>query len=251
MSLTFNEKILLQQLEQRIKQRDWEAMLEWCSFYQMEHPELIDEKIAFLLVKYYTFCMEEGSHAAALNLGALYYAGVFVEQDFGLALQCYEFASHSQEHDIATRALCNLGYCYYYGRDIPVNYPKAFDCFMLGALKGNDANCFYKLGDMYRKGYFVVKNEEIAFSFYITARDALGHHDDIYADVCARLGECYLHGIGHEKDPLLAMHYLSEAETGMYYKIKSKDPFAKGLLPKIQHQLAQAKEQAAWYARIE
>nr|AGS53406.1 hypothetical protein [uncultured bacterium contig00025] len=49
--------------------------------------------------------------------------------------------------------MCNLGYCYYYGRDMEINYEKAYDCFSRSAFLGN-ANAMYKLGDMFFYGYY-------------------------------------------------------------------------------------------------
>lgn len=48
-------------------------------------------------------------------------------------------------------ALSNLGYCYYYGRSIPVDKEKAKKCWEKAAILG-DIAAVYKLGDMYRNG---------------------------------------------------------------------------------------------------
>ena len=48
-------------------------------------------------------------------------------------------------------ALSNLGYCYYYGRSIPVDKDKARECWEKAAILG-DIAAVYKLGDMYRYG---------------------------------------------------------------------------------------------------
>lgn len=64
--------------------------------------------------------MEAGNLTAALNLGALYYEGNFIERDFKKAIHLYELATESDDNETRVRAWCNLGYCYYYGRDISV-----------------------------------------------------------------------------------------------------------------------------------
>lgn len=48
-------------------------------------------------------------------------------------------------------ALSNLGYCYYYGRSIPVDKEKAKSYWEEAAIFG-DIPAVYKLGDMYRNG---------------------------------------------------------------------------------------------------
>ncbi|MDY5983281.1 MAG: hypothetical protein SPJ17_06255 [Anaeroplasma sp.] len=60
-----------------------------------------------------------------------------------------------------------LGYIYYYGRvnnGIP-EYDKAYKYYSLAALSGN-VEARYKIGDMYRNGYYLKKNEQIAKSIY-------------------------------------------------------------------------------------
>ncbi|MCD8161345.1 MAG: hypothetical protein LUE61_09305 [Clostridiales bacterium] len=46
-------------------------------------------------------------------------------------------------------ALSNLGYCYYYGRSVPVDREMAKKCWAQAAMSG-DIAATYKLGDLYR-----------------------------------------------------------------------------------------------------
>ena len=142
---------------------------------------------------------------AAINLGAMYYGGEHIQRDYKKAIELYERATQSDDYGTKVRAWCNLGYCYYYGRDIPVDDEKAFNCYMHAVLY----------------------------------RDATPP----YADICKRIGECALYGIGREKDALLAVRMLARAETATYEKISEQDPFAASLLPKIQKMLGEAKTQ--------
>ena len=91
-----------------------------------------------------------------------------------------------------------LGYIYYYGRvnnGIP-EYEKAYKYYSLAALSGN-IEARYKIGDMYKNGYYLKKNERIAKSIYDSLYyDALKefHRDpktSSLADVSLRLAGFY------------------------------------------------------------
>lgn len=173
----------------------------------------------------------------------MYYGGVYIKRDFKKAVELYKLASDSTDESIAARAICNLGYCYYYGRDIPVDYEKAFHCFMRGSILYNDANCLYKLGDMYRFGNFVSKNEKTAFELYNQAYYMCGEECACLADICKRLGTFYLFGIATEKSLVTAIKMLSKAEALTYEQIYKQDAFAAELLPEITELLVKAKNE--------
>ena len=99
---------------------------------------------------------------AVLNFGTFYYSGKFVEQDYKKAFELYKIDADAGE----IRAICNCGYCFYYGCHQEIDYAEALKYFSLGALLFNDANCLYKLGDMYLNGYGTDKNEKYAFLLY-------------------------------------------------------------------------------------
>lgn len=239
--MTSEDKYKITILEYKIAQGDLDAMFEYACLYHLDYPNEITKKIAAKMVKYYETCYEAGNLTAALNLGAMYYGGEFIPRDFKKAFEYYTIATESDEISTKIRAFCNLGYCYYYGRDIPVDDKKAFNCYMHGAIL-NDANSLYKIGDMYRYGRFVEKDENLAHEFYKKARQNAYPDEDIYADVCQRIGECFLYGIGTEKDALKAFENLSKAEIYTYKKIHKKDPFAASLLPKIQKLLVESRK---------
>ncbi len=78
-----------------------------------------------------------------LNKGAdAYQAG-----DYETAIRLYQKSADMGN----ITALSNLGYCYYYGRSIPVDKTKAKECWEKAAIFG-DIPSVYKLGDMYRYG---------------------------------------------------------------------------------------------------
>ena len=71
-----------------------------------------NDGIAELLVLGYKLGISAGSAACMNDLGALYYMGDFVEQDYAKAAELYEMA---MEHG-CYQSIVNLGYIYEYGR---------------------------------------------------------------------------------------------------------------------------------------
>ena len=241
MKMGKDDKFRLKMLEKKIANGDLEAMMEYAQMFQSEFPEEITDGIASNMAKYYEICLEAGNLTAALNLGAMYYAGEFIPQDFKKAMRYYEMATESDDGYTQIRAWCNLGYCYYYGRDIPVDDEKAFNCYMHAAIM-RDANALYKIGDMYRYGRYVGKDEKMAVLFYNQAANSLSGNDDTQGDIFMRIGECALRGIGMEKDYYHAMRMLTVAEMSVYTKIKNRDPFSPSILAKIKPLLIEAKQ---------
>ncbi len=242
MKMSQEIKYKFKELENRIKNGELDAMFEYAGLYQDSFPDSITPAIADKMVSYYTACMDAGNMTAALNLGAMYYGGEHIQQNYRKAIRYYEMATTSDDYGTQVRAWCNLGYCYYYGRDIPVDDEKAFNCYMHAVLL-RDANALYKVGDMYRYGRFVKKDENMAMEFYKQAWNEVQDGTPPYSDICMRIGECALYGIGMEKDILLAVKMLARAEAATYEKISERDPFAPSLLPKIQKMLGEAKDQ--------
>ena len=137
------------------------------------------------------------------------------------AMELYNMAAENGNR----QAQENLGYCYYYGRDTEVDYEKAFHYFALGAFDGHLIS-LYKIGDMYRNGYYVKKNEKEAFLIYKHCIDVLhGGEDDylISGPVRLRLGDMYLNGIGTKKNPEAALVSYSIAEIDLFRMVKDGD----------------------------
>ena len=99
-----------------------------------------------------------------------------------------------------------------------------------------------KLGDMYKDGIYVPKDERMAFSIYNHCFDIVKRDDsnDAYPGVLRRLGECLYKGIGVEADVTVAKNLLKESieiyerqiDEGNYYaKLSVKR--AKELLAEI------------------
>jgi len=107
----------------------------------------------------------------------------------------------------------------------------------------------YKLGDMYFDGKHIVEDKAAAFFWYSEALDYLYDDDDIEADIHYRLGMCYLHGHGTEKNIILALEHLQTAELEFFKLIDFGDPFAELTLPKVKEELDNVR--AALYSEIE
>ncbi len=210
---------------------DYRHIFEWaCQHHEAPSPQMIR-----LVIRCYELCAKQNMPEACLNLGTFYYNGIFVEQDYQKAAALYKIAADNG----ICEGIRNLGYCYYYGRHQAADYEKALSYFSEGALLFGDANCMYKLGDMYRFGKGVKRSAQYAWMMYGRAMDAAAK-DDAYsfcrADIYFRLGLCYLQGIGVGQDVETAHRFLQAALDGLYERRKT-DPFAGGLIAKTRKQL--------------
>ena len=202
--------------ELREEEPDTEYLMKWAIEQHEAHN--VDE--IDLVIAIYKFCADHGDAVAMNNLGAIYYEGTYINQNYKKALHYYEEAAN---HGNAV-AFCNMGYIYLYGRLGEKDYAKAFECYMNGAALIQDGNCYYKLGDMYRYGNFVEKNDDLAFQYYLMASNAENHYMEEYqSDVSYRLANCFHEGIGCEVNEELALMYYMNARNGYLNRID--DPF--------------------------
>ncbi len=223
----------LEELEYYISENDYDMIFEWgCRF----HDEVDCPKITEKVIEAYTLCMNIGNPDAALNLGTYYYMGRGVKQNYKKAYELYRIAADKG----VLRAICNIGYCFYYGRHQPIDYSKAYDYFVKGVLLFDDANCLYKLGDMYLNGLSVEKNEKYAFMLYERAESASEYSESYCTpDIKFRLGICLLYGIGTEIDVPLALENLTDALIGFYQRRKT-DSFVGKLISSTKDLIAKA-----------
>ena len=165
--------------------------------------------------------IEKGNADAMNDLGSCYYSGDRgFEQDFGKAVHYYTMAADNG----SWQARENLGYCYYYGRDMDVDYEKAFHCFAPGAFNGHLIS-LYKIGDMYANGYYVKKSPQDAFLIYQRCLNMMDQNasKSVGGPVHLRLGNMYLNGIGTERNPEQAMWHYHAAEYFLYNMVKDGD----------------------------
>ncbi|MCD8315289.1 MAG: sel1 repeat family protein [Firmicutes bacterium] len=105
-----------------------------------------------------------------LNAGAAAYQ----QGDYETAVKLYKKAAAMGN----VTALSNLGYCYYYGRSIPVDKDMAKKFREQAAIFG-DIAAIYKLGDMYRFGD-LKKSIEYSNALYCRAFELSLESEDIY-----------------------------------------------------------------------
>ena len=129
-----------------------------CELHYADASEVLPKEVAELMIEIYLEEIAEENPDAMTNLGSLYYTGRCGEQNYEKAVEYYTMADRLGER----QATENLGYCYYYGRTGDVDYKKAYHYFVKGALD-NHLNSLYKIGDMYKNGYYVEKDEKEAF----------------------------------------------------------------------------------------
>ena len=218
-----------------LEMENYDAALDWASAHHddLERPEIMDR-----VVDVYETLIEIGSPIAALNMGSMYYNGTYLEQDYKEAARLYQIAADAGEEE----AICNLGYCYYYGRHQEVDYRKAYEYWSLGALLFQNPNCMYKLGDMYKNGYYVEQNEQHAIHLYIAAMNVCmsdDYHGDAIADIDLRLGTAFLHSNVLEHDASNALFHLNRALT-LFYQRRKTDPFVAGLIRSTKDLIAEA-----------
>ena len=180
------------------------------------HPD-----VAGLLMDIYLDGVEERDPDYMCKLGSLYYTGRAGEQDYERAAKYYLLAEKGGNEQAAE----NLGYIYYYGRTGEKDYMKAFNYFVKGAATGN-VRSLYKIGDFYRNGFYVEKDPKEAFNIYERCTEMISDElvPEVGADVYMRMGDCYLEGIGVEKDLFLALSFMTSAE-GLIYKRLSLGDF--------------------------
>lgn len=208
-----------------------------CSAYELANELLLldrPKELPGFLIDFIRELFEEaagnGNCDSWNDLGAQYYDGSRgFEQDFAKALKYYQMAA-----ELGSRqAQENLGYCYYYGRSVPVDYEKAFHYFALGAFDGHLIS-LYKIGDMYRNGYYVKKNEIEAFNIYMHCVDTMTEEAEpfVAGPVYLRLGDMSLHGLGTERNPLNALVAYQKAEWFLYQMVQNDQPMYRKSLEK-------------------
>ena len=118
--------------------------------------------------------VKKGSVAAAFSLAEAFKWGYYGDADPNRAARMYRICCRAKDKKTAALGYYNLGVLYYYGylsnREEPEKDAKrAFDCFLKSAMTSPNSAAFSRLGDMYRYGQYVEKNERIAMKLYLKA----------------------------------------------------------------------------------
>lgn len=108
------------------------------------------------------FGVKLGDAACANYLGALYYMGDVLPQDFHRAKELYELADSKG----IVQATINLGYIYEYGRVGEPDHVRAYMQYAKAVALSDHPEALYKLGDMYSRGQAVPRDLHTALALW-------------------------------------------------------------------------------------
>lgn len=173
------------------------------------HPEVVE-----MLVLGYRAGITNGSGACINDLGALYYAGEFVDQDYAKAAELYKMAVDADCY----QGVINLGYIYEYGRTGKPDLTKAYQCYALAAALAPTCEAVYKLGDMYSRGGAIPRDMKKAYRLYERSLD-LANDSMQRAQPAVRIAKMLIDpegsSYGVEPNPLRALMLFQQAEIGL------------------------------------
>lgn len=221
--------------EEYINERDWNNLFKWA----YEHANNSESKeVLETVVKSYHILIDNGFYLAANNLGSMYYSGLYFNEDYNEAAKYYKMAADNG----VEVAYGNLGCCYYYGGN--KDYKKAYEAFAEGAALFNNVECLFRLGDLYRYGYYVEKNENKAYYLYEKAIKVAEDQNDVereHAEALYRSAECSLYGIGTNID-LYAALLKANISLGILYKYIGDAKYVKQQIRKVKAIVKQAEK---------
>lgn len=167
-----------------------------------------------LLVLGYKMGISRGDAACMNDLGALYYMGELVEQDYAKAAELYEMAMNHGCY----QSIINLGYIWEYGRTGERDYQKAYQYYALAAALADSSEAAYKLGDMYSRGKFVERDMAKAYQLWSRSLDLAEDIVEI-AQPAIRIAQLLLsedcESAGAKRDPMRALQLFQQAEIGL------------------------------------
>ena len=173
-----------------------------------------DERVAEVLVLGYKLGISADSGACMNDLGALYYMGELVEQDYARAAELYEMAmAHG-----CYQSIVNLGYIYEYGRTGEKDLGKAYRYYALAAALAPSSEAVYKLGDMYSRGVTGERDVMKAKALWERSLE-LAQGLAEFAQPAIRIAKLLIDAEaveqGVKRDPLRALHLFQQAEIGL------------------------------------
>lgn len=118
--------------------------------------------------------VKRGNISAAFSLAEGFKWGYFGACDPRRAARMYRYCTRSKDKKTASLGYYNLGVLYYYGylspeNDTALEERKAFDCFLKSVLAFPLPQALRRLGDMYRYGQYVRKDDAVAMALYVKA----------------------------------------------------------------------------------
>lgn len=152
-----------------------------------------DEQQPSMTFEEFRDAAEKGDPDVQLNLGAMYFIGYDVPQDYAEAEKWWRRAAEQGN----ARAQFYLGRMYHQGQGVPRNDLEAVSWFHLAA-EQDDGHAQTHLGDMYRQGQGVPQDHAEAVKRYRQAAD------QAYPTAQHKLGLMYLNGLGVPQDHVVA-----------------------------------------------
>ena len=173
-----------------------------------------DSRVVELLVLGYKMGISADSAACMNDLGALYYMGELVEQDYARAAELYEMAATHGCY----QSVINLGYIHEYGRTGERDLAKAYRCYALAAVLTPSSEAAYKLGDMYSSGVGGKTDLHAAMTLWEHSLELAGTIVEV-AQPAFRIARVLIDAdaaaAGIELDPLRALSLFQQAEIGL------------------------------------
>ena len=161
---------------------------------------MLDERKAEPEFKSWVQDAQNGDLFAQVEIGAYYFNGIKVKQDYGKAVFWFQKAAEQNYNS----ALNWLAYCYQQGKGVPKDMDKAIGLYTEAAVKGY-ARAQYNLGRCYEKGEGVSIDMVKAIELYTQAAEK----GDEGAQ--SQLGVKYYYGEGVQKDYKRAVHWFQKA----------------------------------------
>ncbi len=204
---------------QKAEHGDNDAVFNLIKYCMWNGPEEdLDTEFVYYAIAYYQKQAMAGNTDAMIELGTVYLEGRGVPKDRDLAKFWYQKAVDAGN----IKAYRLLGNYYYYDRDRagrPIKNENekrlemGCEVFKKGAELG-EPSCLHELGDMYMNGVTVEQDYDQAFECYKQGLKEINEHypkHPVYPFLNYRLGQCYHHGYGVEKDLDEAKKYLEKA----------------------------------------
>lgn len=175
------------------------------------------------------FGADRGDAACANYLGALYYMGDFVPQDYRRAKELYELADSKG----LIQATINLGYIYEYGRVGEPDHARAYAQYTKAAALSGHPEALYKLGDMYSRGRAVPRDLHAALALWERSLKA-AQGEAMQAQPAIRIAKIISDPASAEDglpyDPLAALRLYALAERGLMVAIARGEAYYRSRL---------------------
>ncbi len=234
---------LLQEMGQAAVSADPDSFAKYVS----ENRQLIrvavamDPSVSEMLVYGYKLGIKMGGAACMNDLGALYYMGELVEQDFQKAADLYEMAMDRG----CLQSVINLGYIWEYGRTGERDYERAYHYFALAAALVDSYEAVYKLGDMYARGQGVERDVAKAYQLWSRSLELAENVVEL-AQPAARIAQLLISddcAAAHvQPDALRALSLFQQAEIGLRIDIDNGQVYYKKRLQEVIEGQARARE---------